>query len=64
MSKEVEQVTNALWNAFVVATKSHPRGVFFRMHDEAIHTKMILMAIATVMAPMLLEVERLRRKVG
>ncbi len=61
--KNEDSVTKALWDSFVEATHKHPRGMFFRMGDEALKMKMLLHSLACVLTPIILEVERLREVV-
>lgn len=66
MSEQVnpeEAVANALWERFVAATNRHPRGMFFRVGDEGIKMKILMVALSDLIAPLILEVESLRRKV-
>jgi len=64
INNEYQAVAKTLWDRFVAATKSHPRGMFFRVGDEGLKMKMLMASLSEVVTPLVLEVESLRRKVS
>ena len=57
------QVFEGLNRDFRSLCDQQPRGVWARMGDQGLQSRLILGAVASVIAPMLTEVERLRREV-
>lgn len=58
------QVFGGLWREFLSACDKHPRGIFARLSDTGTQSRLILAAVATVLAPVIMEVVSLRREVA
>jgi hypothetical protein len=56
------QVFNGLTRTFRELCDMAPRGVFARIHDEGLQSRLILGVVASVLAPILTEVEEHRRE--
>jgi len=53
-----------LWQQYIRASQSNPRGGFLRLGDTALQTRCILSAVACVVLPLVVEVANLRRELA
>jgi hypothetical protein len=53
-----------LWQQYIRASSSSPRGGFLRLGDTALQTRCILSAVACVVLPIVVEIANLRREVA
>lgn len=63
MTEHLAKLQAELWRHFFDATERTPRGPFFRIGDDKVHTLCIFAAVAQVVLPLVVEVGRLRAEV-
>lgn len=64
MNAAQQSVIEAMRSEYMKRCHQVPRGMFFSMGDDLLKAGLIFAAVASVVAPMVYEIERLRRKLG